>query len=148
MKRVLFSGLAAAAVTAVAITAGGGASVAAGAHTLAFTNQLDTIAPTDVAPAGPSAGDSFLVGSHIVAGAHGATGASCTLVTLSGAGIRQCEVDFLLRHGTITTRGLTDTAGTSVHLVVTGGTGRYAGMHGSGKLTPTPSGSTVVLRLH
>jgi hypothetical protein len=148
MKRSLLTGLAATAVILIAITAGGPASVAAGGRALQFTNHLDTITPQDVAPPGPSAGDSFLVGSHIVSGAHGRTGASCTLITLTGAGIRQCEVDFLLEHGTITTRGITDTAGTTVHLVVTGATGRYAGKHGSGTLTPNPTGSSVVLRLH
>jgi hypothetical protein len=147
MKRILITGVAAIAATLVAITAGGSASGAAGARTLQFTNHLDTIFPQDVAPPGPSAGDSFLVGSHIVSGAHGRTGASCTLITLAGVGIRQCEVDFLLTHGTITTRGLTDTAGTTVRLVVTGGTGSYAGKHGAGTLTPTPTGSTVTLRL-
>lgn len=121
---------------------------AANATTLRLTSHLDTIQPVDAAPAGPSAGDSFYVGSHIVSGAQGRIGAACTVVTASQGGIKQCEVDFLLARGTLTTRGLTDNAGTLVHLIVTGGTGRYAHTRGSGTLVPTPTGSEVVLHVH
>jgi hypothetical protein len=123
-------------------------ATAANARTLRLTSHLDTLQPVDVAPAGPSAGDSFYVGSHIVLGAQGRIGAACTLVTASQGGIKQCEVDFVLARGTITTRGLTDNAGTLVHLIVIGGTARFAHTRGSGTLVPTPTGSDVVLHLH
>ena len=115
--------------------------------TLSFTNKLDTQQPVDAAPSGPSAGDSFYVSSHAVSGARGRTAASCTVVTTAGPGIKQCEVDFILARGTITTRALTDNANLKVQLVVTGGTGAYAGTSGRGTLTPTMTGSNVVLHL-
>ncbi len=120
---------------------------AQGRTTLSFTNKLDTQQPVDAAPAGPSAGDSFYVSSHVVSGAHGRTAASCTVVTTAAPGLKQCEVDFILARGTITTRALTDNANLKVRLVVTGGTGAYAGRSGSGTLTPTAMGSDVVLHL-
>ncbi len=123
-------------------------ATAASETTLRLTSHLDTFQHVDAAPAGPSAGDSFYLGSHVIAGGKGRIGAACTLVTASQAGIKQCEVDFLLASGTVTTRGLTDTAGRLVHLIVTGGTGRYADSEGYGTLTPTPTGSQVVLHLH
>ena len=117
-------------------------------RTLSFTNAIDSFTPLDLGPAGPSAGDQFLVASHIVSGnVTGGTAASCQVVTTAGPGVKQCEVDFQLAKGTVTTRGLTDTAQVSVTLVVTGGTGRYAGAHGSGTLTPTATGSVVTLHL-
>lgn len=116
-------------------------------NTLHFTNMLDTIQQVDAAPPGFSAGDSFYVGSHAVYGARGRTGAACTVVTDSRGGIKQCEVDFILSKGTITTRGLTDTAGALVTLIVTGGTRKYLNAQGAGTLTPTATGSEVVLRL-
>lgn len=118
-------------------------------RTLSFTNAFDSPpARFDLPPAGPSAGDEFVVASHVVSGdVTGTTAATCQVVTLAGAGVRLCEVDFTLADGTITTRGLTDTALSSVRLVVTGGTGRYAGAQGSGTLSPTATGSDVTLRL-
>jgi hypothetical protein len=145
-KTVLVGAGVTAAVTASLYFAGSAA--ATGATVLTLTNHLDTNQPVDVAPVGPSVGDSFLVGSHVVAGGVGRTAASCTVITAAGGGIKQCEVDFILSHGTITTRGLTDAANKLVHLIVTGGTGRYAGMTGQGTLTPNPTGSIAVLRLH
>ncbi len=134
-----------AALLAAAGTQGAQATVA---KTLNFTNALDTLAPIDVAPAGPSAGDSFYVYSHVVSGdVSGNTAASCTVVSTLDPGVKQCEVDFLTTRGTITTRGLTDNAGTLVQLVITGGTGAFAGAFGDGTLTPTPTGSTVTLRV-
>lgn len=138
---------AAASAAAVALYAMPAAGGCVESTTLKFTNQLDTQQPVDVAPAGPSAGDSFYVGSHIVSGGTGRTAASCTVVTTADGGIKQCEVDFILKQGTITTRALTDNANAQVRLVVTGGTGKFAGRSGSGSLTPTPTGSTVVLHL-
>ncbi len=136
---------AAAAATALYATQSANAQ---GGTTLSFTNKLDTQQPVDAAPPGPSAGDSFYVGSHVVSGARGRTAASCTVVSTAGAGIKQCEVDFILAKGTLTTRALTDNANTRVRLIVTGGTGIYAGRFGRGTLTPTATGSEVVLHLH
>jgi len=138
---------AAATATAAALYAMPTASGHLQSTTLRFTNHLDTQQPVDVAPTGPSAGDSFYVSSHLVSGGTGRTAASCTVVTTADGGLKQCEVDFILNRGTITTRALTDNANTRVRLVVTGGTGNYAGRSGSGILTPTPTGSTVVLHL-
>jgi len=78
----------------------------------------------------------------------GTVAASCQLISSIGAGVRMCEVDFSLTHGTITTRGLTDAKNTKVRLVITGGTGRYAGAWGQGTLTPTATGSVVGIRPH
>ena len=139
--------LAAAATAAVALYSVPSASGSVQSPTLRFTNQLDTQQMVDAAPAGPSAGDSFYVSSHLVSGGTGRTAASCTVVTTADGGIKQCEVDFILKQGTITTRALTDNANIRVRLVVTGGTGNYAGRSGSGMLTPTATGSTVVLHL-
>jgi hypothetical protein len=117
-------------------------------RSLSFTNAIDSFTPLDLGQVGPSAGDQFLVASHIVSGnVAGTTAASCQVVTTAGAGVKLCEVDFRLAHGTITARGLTNTAQLSVTLVVTGGTGRYAEARGSGTLTPTATGSVVALRL-
>lgn len=117
-------------------------------RTLNFTNALDTLSPIDVAPAGPSAGDAFYVFSHTVSGdVSGRTAAGCVVASVLAPGVKQCEVDFILTQGTITTRGLTNSAGAVVQLIVTGGTGSYAGVSGDGTLTPTPTGSTVTLRV-
>ncbi len=118
-------------------------------RTLSFTNAIDSLAPLDLGPAGPSAGDQFFVASHVVSGnVGGTTAASCQVVTTAGSGVRLCEVDFHLTDGIITTRGLTNTAQQSVTLVITGGTGRYTDAQGSGTLVPTATGSDVRLRLH
>ena len=125
-----------------------GSASASDGSVLQMTNAIDTFAPLDTGAAGPSAGDQFFVTSHIVAGnVTGTTSASCQILTTAGAGVKQCEVDFRLAKGTITTRGLTDNAQKLVALVVTGGTGRYAEAEGSGTLTPTATGSIVTLNL-
>ena len=135
--------------TAIVVAVGAtGASATKAPLTLNFTNKMDTFAPIDVPPTGPSAGDQFLISSHVVAGGSGRTAATCQLITLSRGGIRLCEIDFMLSGGTITTRGTTDTAATPTHLVVTGGSGKYVGAQGSGTLTPTATGSVVTLSLH
>ena len=77
----------------------------------------------------------------------GRTAAGCSVTSLAGAGVQQCSIDFLAGRGTIATHGVTDTSRAVVHLVVVGGTGAFAGRSGSGTLTPTPSGSDVVLFL-
>lgn len=138
----------AAAASATALYAVPSVHASNGRTTLTFSNQLDTQVPVDVAPTGPSTGDSFYVSSHIVSGATGRVAAACTVVTLANGGIKQCEVDFIFADGTITTRALTDNANTAVHLVVTGGTRKYVDLNGRGTLTPTPTGSDVVLHLH
>jgi hypothetical protein len=135
---------------ALVAAAGTGAASADPARTLEFTNHLDVLTPVDVAPAGPSVGDQFYVDSHAVSGEiTGRTSAACVLVKMHGGGLRQCEVDFLLADGTITTRGMSTGLAptTPVRLVVTGGTGEYFGVTGAGTLAPTPDGSVVRVRL-
>jgi hypothetical protein len=118
------------------------------AKVLSFTNTMDTFHMLDVAPAGLSAGDTYQVGSHVSSGnVRGHTAASCVITTAASGGVRQCEIDFVLRGGIITTRGITDMASVRVTLVVTGGTGAYWNAGGTGSLTPTKTGSRVVLRL-
>lgn len=143
------------AATATALAVGGlvvlgplspGAS-AAGARTLHLTNQLLDSASVGGPPPAQVAGGSFFVYSEVVAGGSGHTAASCVLTTTRGAGVRQCEIDIVLSDGTITTRGLTDRANSSVTLVVTGGTGHYRAGRGTGTLQPTPTGSVVDLVL-
>jgi len=135
------------ALVIAAMLQGAAAASASPNSTLRFTNQLDSRQIVQAHPGVPTAGDATYIASHAVAGARGRTVASCALVTPSGGGVRQCEVDFLLSGGTLTTRGITDLASTRVALVITGGTGRYGGVHGSGTLTGTPTGSVVMLRL-
>ncbi|BEP15640.1 hypothetical protein acdb102_39510 [Acidothermaceae bacterium B102] len=144
--RIILIGAGATAAIAASVYVAGTAA-AASTTVLTLTNHLDTNQPVDVAPAGPSVGDSFLVGSHVIAGGSGRTAASCTFITASAGGLKQCEVDFILSYGTITTRGLTNAANKVVQLIVTGGTGRYAGKSGQGTLTPNPTGSIARLRL-
>lgn len=148
-RRVTASLAILASAAAVGATGAQAASATTSAKTIHFTNKLDTFAPVDAAPPGLSAGDSYYIRSHMVGGdVSGRTAASCVLTTLQGPGIRQCELDFLTTKGIITTRGLTSvTAGAEVRLVVTGGTGSFDGASGAGYLTPTQTGSTVVLHL-
>ncbi|MGI8721550.1 MAG: hypothetical protein ACR2JG_04925 [Geodermatophilaceae bacterium] len=135
-------------MTALLVAGGSQVASANSVRTLNFTNVLDTLTPVDVAPAGPSAGDAFYVYSHVASGdVSGHTAASCVTVSVLDPGIKQCEVDFLTTRGTITTRGITNSVGAVVALVITGGTGSYAGTFGEGTLTPTPTGSTVTLRV-
>lgn len=135
------------ALIVVAMLQAGVAASASPDRTLRFTNQLDSRQIVQAHPGVPSAGDASYIASHVVAGARGRTVASCVLVTPAAGGVRQCEVDFVLAHGTVTTRGFTDLASTRVALVITGGTGRYEGAEGAGTLTGTPTGSVVLLRL-
>lgn len=137
------------ALIAAAVLQGATAATASPAHThtFTFTNQLDSRQVVQVNPGTPTVGDASYIASHVVKGAAGRTAATCTLVSLTGGGVRLCEVDFLLSHGTITTRGITNLASQDVTLVVTGGTGHYFGARGAGTLTSTPTGSVVQLRL-
>lgn len=140
--------LGSAALVAAAVLQGAGAASASPARIFSFTNQLDSRVLVEAHPGTPAAGDASYIASHVVAGARGRTAASCVLVTPANGGERLCEVDFVLSHGTITTRGITNLASMDVALVVTGGTGRYFGAHGQGTLTSTKTGSVVALRLH
>lgn len=110
-----------------------------------FANKQDSFEYIDNPPKGPSAGDQYFITSHVVHGASGHTSANCSIDRANKGGVRQCAIDFALKRGAITTRGITDLAGTKVNLVITGGTGRFLGAGGYGKLTPTATGSTVTL---
>ena len=116
-------------------------------HGFTFTNQLDSRQSRPGEPRYPTVGDASYIASHVVEGRRGGPPRPARLVSLTGGGVRLCEVDFLLSHGTITTRGITYLASQDVTLVVTGGTGHYFGARGAGALTSTPTGSVVQLRL-
>ncbi len=149
ISRRRIAAVSAAALAAVA-AAGMTSDDSASAHysrTLQLTNVLDSIVLVGGPPPKQAVGGAFYVHSHVVTGGEGTTDASCVVTSTLGAGVRQCEVDMVLDDGILTTRGLTDLANSTVTLVVTGGTGRYAVSRGTGTLTPTPTGSEVVLRL-
>lgn len=145
----------AAALCGVAVAVGGAALVAAPASsatpassTIRFSNTIDG-PPTavDVGAPGLSVGDTYFISSTMRGPLTGRTAASCAITSLAGAGVQQCSIDFLAGRGTIATHGLTDSARQVVRLVVVGGTGAFSGRTGSGTLTPTPTGSDVVLTL-
>jgi hypothetical protein len=147
------------AVGTLAVIAGGGTIPTALAHTsesgsatlrsatIRLTNHQDTFQYDDTGPTGPSAGDQYFITSHVVHGQSGHTVASCSIDTAANGGSRQCEIDFMLKRGLVTTRGLTNLASKTVHLVITGGARHYAHASGVGTLTPTATGSKVVLTL-
>lgn len=61
----------------------------------------------------------------------------------------RCEGELRLRDGKIAVTGAPDLAETPIDMVVTGGTGRYAGVTGSAQLTPTdvPGVSLLTVRI-
>ncbi len=136
-----------AAAGAALVTASAGSAAPAGAA-LRFSNTIDG-PPTQIDTGAPglSVGDSYFISSTMRGPLSGRTAASCAVTSLGGTGVQQCSIDFLAGRGTIATHAVTDTAHTVVHLVVVGGTGAFAGRTGSGTLTPTPTGSDVVLFL-
>lgn len=136
----------AAGTTALVIAPAGNAATAA--TVLRFSNTMDG-PPTqvDLGAPGLTVGDAYYISSTMRGPLSGRTAASCVVTSLAGGGVQQCSIDFLAGRGTISTHGTTDTAHTVVRLVVVGGTGAYAGRSGSGTLTPTPTGSDVVLSL-
>jgi hypothetical protein len=67
---------------------------------------------------------------------------SCTIIEGTRA---DCEGTLQLRDGTIEVTGTPDLASTPIDMVVTGGTGRYAGATGTGQLTPTDVPGTSLL---
>jgi len=71
---------------------------------------------------------------------------TCTLQEGTRA---RCEGRLRLRDGTIDVTATPDLAVSPIDIVVTGGTGRYAGVSGSAQLTPTdvPDTSRLVVRL-
>jgi hypothetical protein len=71
---------------------------------------------------------------------------TCTLEEGTRA---RCEGQLRLRDGTIDLTATPDLAVSPIDIVVTGGTGRYAGVSGSAQLTPTdvPGTSRLVVRL-
>ncbi|WP_375492500.1 hypothetical protein [uncultured Jatrophihabitans sp.] len=147
------------ALASAAVVAGGVGAEQAGAasshttqhrsKTISFTAVRKTMSHVDAAPSGPSAGDSTYIGGHIAKGnASGYTTAQCVAVTSEDGGIAQCQVDLVLRHGTLVTLGTSVGDEPRIKLAVVGGTGRYARATGSGSLLPTKSGSNVVLHVH
>jgi hypothetical protein len=67
---------------------------------------------------------------------------TCTLV---GGTSAQCEGELQLQDGTVELAGTPDLAGASIDLVVTGGSGRYEGVSGTVRLTPTDVPGVLVL---
>jgi hypothetical protein len=145
------------AAAAAAIAGGVGAEQAGAASShaahqsaknLRVTAVRKTMSHTDAPPSGTSAGDSTYIGGHIVKGnASGYTTAQCVVVTSEHGGITQCEVDLVLKHGTLLTLGTSVGKSPLVHLAIAGGTGSYSRAIGSGSLSPTKAGSKVVLHV-
>jgi hypothetical protein len=144
--------------TAIAIGAGAEHAVAAASQTsthaahhktsIAFTAKRETVHQVDVAPAGQSIGDETYLGGKIMKGnVRGYTTAQCATVTTEDHNLAQCQVDLVLRHGTVITIGTSNDTSPVLKLAVVGGTGRYARASGSGTLRPTSAGSVVALRL-
>lgn len=65
--------------------------------------------------------------------------------TPTGGTVYRCEGRLVLRDGTIEVTGTPDLAVTPIDMVVTGGTGRYAAVSGSARLTPTGDPGRSVL---
>ena len=107
--------------------------------------------PVNVGAAGLSPGDGYVLAGHVTrhGAADGLSTAQCTYTVTKAPVLRVCTVDYALDNGLITTSGYIDGPGKSapVTLVVNGGTGAFAGVHGYGRLQPTPAGSTVTLPL-
>jgi len=62
--------------------------------------------------------------------------------------LARCEGSLELRDGSISVEGTPDLAVTPIEMVVTGGTGRYAGVTGEARLTPTETPGTSLLTVH
>jgi hypothetical protein len=67
---------------------------------------------------------------------------TCTLI---GGTSARCEGEIQLRDGTVELAGTPDLHGASIDLVVTGGSGRYEGVSGTVRLTPTDVPGALVL---
>ena len=67
---------------------------------------------------------------------------TCTIVEGT---VARCDGELWLRDGTVEVEGTPDTAQPTIEFVVTGGTGRYEGVSGSGHLAPTDVPGTSLL---
>lgn len=118
---------------------------------ISFTTTMISYTPIDVAPAGLSPGDGYVLAGRVTryGAADGLSTAACTYTITKGPVLRVCTVDYALDNGLITTSGYIDGPGKSapVTLVVTGGTGAFADARGYGRLQPTSTGSIVTLDL-
>jgi hypothetical protein len=124
-----------------------GQAQAKATKTVSFTAKRKTVQQIDLGPAGASAGDETLIAGDITKGnVRGYTSADCVAIS-KFHGIGLCEVDFLLKGGTIATRASSTSKSPVQVLAVVGGTGRYADAAGSGTLQPTATGSKVTLHL-
>jgi hypothetical protein len=149
--RKLLSALGATAITVALVGAGFQASSSATTvgRKLTFSTKLISFNLVDVGPRGLSAGDQYVISSHIVRNGErdGLTSASCIFTVTTGPVLRNCSINFALSRGLITTSGYATGDGSVVRLVVTGGTGIYTGVSGFGELRPTKPGSDVSLHL-
>jgi hypothetical protein len=120
---------------------------------LSFTTTMISYAPVSVAPGGLTAGDGYVIAGKVTrnGAADGLSTAQCTYTDTDTASpvLRVCTVDYALDNGLIVTSGYINGPGKAapVTLVITGGTGAYAGARGYGTLQPTQAGSNVTLHL-
>jgi hypothetical protein len=157
MRKLIVKLSAAAMIAATAVAALQGAASAsqpAPAHadpTLSFTTTMISYAPVSVAPGGLAAGDGYVIAGKVTrkGAPDGLATAQCTYTDTTGPVLRVCTVDYALNDGLIVTSGYIDGPGKAapVTLVITGGTGAYAGARGYGTLQPTATGSNVKLQL-
>jgi hypothetical protein len=118
---------------------------------LSFTTTMISYTPVSVAPGGLTAGDGYVIAGKVTRNRapDGLSTAQCTYTDTAGPVLRVCTVDYALDNGLIVTSGYINGPGKGapVTLVITGGTGAYAGARGYGTLQPTPAGSNVKLHL-
>ena len=134
----------------------GAASQAAGASQenppdISFTTNMISYQAIDVAPAGLSPGDGYVLAGRVTrnGAADGLSTAQCTYTVTKGPVLRICTVDYALNNGLIVTSGYINGSGQGapVTLVVDGGTGAFKNARGYGQLEPTSTGSDVTLYL-
>lgn len=143
--------------TAMPLPDPGGAGTAAAASSqgnppdISFTTTMTSYTAIDVAPAGLSPGDEYVLAGRVTrhGTADGLSTAQCTYTITKGPVLRICTVDYALANGLIVTSGYIDGPGKGapVTLAVDGGTGAFANARGYGHLQPTSTGSNVTLYL-
>jgi hypothetical protein len=118
---------------------------------ISFSTTMISYTAIDVAPAGPSPGDEYVLAGRVTrhGTADGLSTAQCTYTITKGPVLRICTVDYALANGLIVTSGYIrgPGKGAPVTLVVDGGTGAFANARGYGHLQPTSTGSNVTLYL-
>jgi hypothetical protein len=140
------------AAVAVLVLAVGAQAHRSGARTLRLTITATKISTVDVPPliTGPtspeSAGDELLAVSNVSGAAAGRRYLICTVTKTApsiATALYSCQVTYVLTHGTVTAAGVIHVTGRAT-AAVTGGTGAYAGTHGS--VVSKPGSDTLTLR--